>query len=212
MGGSEGLTVCIVAPAVPIQAGLSSMLAGLESIDKIYTAGSLEEFDPYRSVADILIIYQGAEIREALGDILDDSALRGVLVLVSGADERSRLIPEGTNFPWGLLPLAATLEQFESAVHAIAAGLSIGIPAAVSFLQDERQPGQDDHLVDPLTDRELEVLQLLAQGKANKQIAHDLEISEHTVKFHVSSIYTKLGAGNRTEAVRLGVRQGLITL
>jgi len=78
-------------------------------------------------------------------------------------------------------------------------------------------PGEEDAdlgepLIDPLTERELEVLQLLAQGKANKQIALDLAISEHTVKFHVSSIYTKLGASNRTEAARLGVRTGLITL
>jgi DNA-binding NarL/FixJ family response regulator len=56
----------------------------------------------------------------------------------------------------------------------------------------------------------MEVVQLLAQGKANKHIALDLAISEHTVKFHVSSIYTKLGAANRTQAVRLGVRRGLV--
>jgi NarL family two-component system response regulator YdfI len=70
----------------------------------------------------------------------------------------------------------------------------------------------DMQLIDPLTDREMEVLQLLAQGLANKQIAAKLSISEHTVKFHVSSIYTKLGVGNRTEAVRMGVRRGLILL
>jgi len=63
-----------------------------------------------------------------------------------------------------------------------------------------------------LTPRETEVLQLLAQGLANKQIALALGISEHTIKFHVSSIYAKLGVGNRTEAVRVGARQGLILL
>ena len=63
-----------------------------------------------------------------------------------------------------------------------------------------------------LTDREIEVLQLLAQGLANKQIAQTLNISTHTVKFHVSSIYNKLGATNRTEAVRNGVQNGLILL
>jgi DNA-binding NarL/FixJ family response regulator len=67
-------------------------------------------------------------------------------------------------------------------------------------------------LIEPLTDREIQVLGLLAQGLANKQIATTLTISEHTVKFHVSSIYAKLGAASRTEAVRLGVLQGLITL
>ena len=56
------------------------------------------------------------------------------------------------------------------------------------------------------------MLQLLAQGLANKQIALALGISEHTVKFHISSIYAKLGATNRAEAVRLGVLRGLIVL
>lgn len=82
----------------------------------------------------------------------------------------------------------------------------------VSFHQDGTIANQEDPLVDPLTDREAEVLQLLARGMANKQIALELGISEHTVKFHISSIYTKLGAGNRTEAVRLGVRRGLVLL
>ena len=63
-----------------------------------------------------------------------------------------------------------------------------------------------------MTERELEVLDLLAAGLANKQIAVELGISEHTVKFHVSSIYTKLNATNRTQAVREGLRQGWIVL
>jgi DNA-binding NarL/FixJ family response regulator len=70
----------------------------------------------------------------------------------------------------------------------------------------------EEYLVEELTEREMEVLELLADGLANKQIALELEISEHTVKFHVSSIYTKLGAANRTEAVRIGARLGLIVL
>jgi DNA-binding NarL/FixJ family response regulator len=66
--------------------------------------------------------------------------------------------------------------------------------------------------VDPLTPREIQVLALLGEGLPNKAIAARLEISDQTVKFHVSSICGKLGAANRTEAVRLGVRRGLITL
>ncbi|HBY93115.1 MAG TPA: helix-turn-helix transcriptional regulator [Chloroflexi bacterium] len=72
--------------------------------------------------------------------------------------------------------------------------------------------GESEPLDEPLTARETEVLQLLAQGLANKQIAAALQISEHTVKFHVSSIYAKLGVTNRTEAVGLGVRRGLVVL
>jgi DNA-binding NarL/FixJ family response regulator len=73
-------------------------------------------------------------------------------------------------------------------------------------------PRAQQALLEPLTPRELEVLDLLAEGLSNHAIALRLSISEHTVKFHVSSICAKLGADNRTDAVRRAVRNGLITL
>ncbi len=63
-----------------------------------------------------------------------------------------------------------------------------------------------------MTEREGQVLQLTAQGLANKQIAVALGISEHTVKFHLSSLYAKLGVTSRMEAVRAGARRGLVVL
>ena len=69
-----------------------------------------------------------------------------------------------------------------------------------------------DALPEPLTPREIEVLELLAEGLPNKAIAERLGISDQTVKFHVASISGKLGATNRTDAVRRAVRRGLITL
>jgi DNA-binding NarL/FixJ family response regulator len=78
-----------------------------------------------------------------------------------------------------------------------------------SRLQDDRD---DRDIVEPLTAREIEVLELLAEGLPNKAIADRLKISDQTVKFHVSSISAKLGAANRTDAVRRAVRRGLITL
>jgi DNA-binding NarL/FixJ family response regulator len=72
--------------------------------------------------------------------------------------------------------------------------------------------GDDDAFAEPLTPREIEVLELLAEGLPNKAIAERLEISDQTVKFHVASISGKLGAANRTDAVRRAVRRGLITL
>jgi DNA-binding NarL/FixJ family response regulator len=70
----------------------------------------------------------------------------------------------------------------------------------------------DEGVVEPLTHREIQVLELLAEGLPNKAIAERLKISDQTVKFHVSSISAKLGATNRTDAVRRAVRRGLITL
>jgi DNA-binding NarL/FixJ family response regulator len=64
----------------------------------------------------------------------------------------------------------------------------------------------------PLTRREIDVLQLLAEGLPNKSIAERLGIGDQTVKFHVASILSKLGASNRTDAVRLGLRRGLVSL
>jgi len=71
----------------------------------------------------------------------------------------------------------------------------------------------DEEVIDePLTPREVQVLELLAEGLPNKAIAVRLGISDQTVKFHVSSISSKLGARNRTDAVRRAVRRGLIAL
>ena len=67
-------------------------------------------------------------------------------------------------------------------------------------------------LSQPLSERELEVLNLIAEGQSNKLIAHSLGISEHTVKTHVASIMAKLGASSRTEAVSQAIRRGLVML
>jgi two-component system, NarL family, nitrate/nitrite response regulator NarL len=73
-------------------------------------------------------------------------------------------------------------------------------------------PRDDLTAIEPLTPREIEVLELVTEGLSNKAIAERLGISSQTVKFHVASILGKLGASNRTEAVRRAVRMGLVTL
>jgi DNA-binding NarL/FixJ family response regulator len=83
---------------------------------------------------------------------------------------------------------------------------------ADAVLSARRRPDDAPALVEPLTSREIQVLELLAEGLSNKAIAARLGISDQTVKFHVASISGKLGAVNRTDAVRRAVRRGLITL
>lgn len=78
---------------------------------------------------------------------------------------------------------------------------------------EDEHPAIDDEAIDePLTPREVQVVELLAEGLPNKAIAARLGISDQTVKFHLASISGKLGAANRTDAVRRAVRRGLITL
>jgi len=107
---------------------------------------------------------------------------------------------------WGILPTESSAEELTAAIHALSQGLIVG--TSTLLFESENEPLSHG----PLTDRESEVLGLVAKGMANKQIALALGISEHTVKFHVSSIYTKLNVTNRTEAVREGLRGGWVAL
>ena len=105
-----------------------------------------------------------------------------------------------------LLPRDASAEQILAAVDAAAAGMLVADPREFEALL----PAYTASEPAVLTAREIEVLRMMAEGAANKQIAWKLSISEHTVKFHVASILGKLNAGTRTEAVTIGIRKGLI--
>ena len=110
-----------------------------------------------------------------------------------------------------ILPEDASAAEILAAIQSAAAGLAtLDLRDLESLLAATPQPVAAG--TTPLTARELEVLRMLAEGAANKTIAWKLSISEHTVKFHVAQILAKLNAGTRTEAVTLGIRQGLILL
>jgi DNA-binding NarL/FixJ family response regulator len=112
-----------------------------------------------------------------------------------------------------LLPRGATPGEIIAAIEAVAAGLCVLSPEILARLLAQRQaPRQmaSAALVETLTPREIEVLTMLAEGLGNKEIARQLDISDNTVKFHLASIFGKLGANSRTEAVMQGMRHGLI--
>ncbi len=111
----------------------------------------------------------------------------------------------------GVLSPEASAEEIVAAVTSAATGLVTLQPAALELLAQTSRPASET-LDDPLTPRELEVLAMLAEGLSNKLLAYRLGISEHTVKFHVTSILTKLQAGSRTDAVMQGIRRGLIMM
>lgn len=107
----------------------------------------------------------------------------------------------------GAIPSDATPQEIEAAVQAVHAGLIVTAPGLLP--QDQ---SVTEELAEPLSGRELEVLDLLAEGLPNKLIAHRLNISEHTVKTHVASIFSKLRVSSRTEAVSQAIRRGLVML
>jgi two-component system, NarL family, response regulator YdfI len=111
----------------------------------------------------------------------------------------------------GVVPRDASEGEIAAAIEAVASGLVVLHPewadGAITRRASVVRAG-----VDPLSPREVEVLKLMGEGASNKNIAWRLQISEHTVKFHVNSILEKMDAGSRTEAVMLGVRRGLIPL
>ncbi len=113
----------------------------------------------------------------------------------------------------GLLPHTTTPEEIEIAIAAASNGLTILHPVFSDLLLEDApvlKPYQE--MAEPLSDRELQVLDALSLGLSNKQIGCQLYISEHTVKFHISSIFSKLQVSGRTEAVAVGLRLGLIKL
>jgi DNA-binding NarL/FixJ family response regulator len=149
----------------------------------------------------------GVETLQRLREI--DPALRVIVFTAFDTDERIvKAVRAGAQ---GYLLKGVPRDEIFNAIRVVHAGGALLQPVIASKLL--RQVSRDAQPEpDPLTERELEVLRLMAQGQMNKEIAAALVISERTVKFHVSAILSKLGAGNRTEAVTLAAQQGLIEL
>lgn len=156
----------------------------------------IEEADEETPWVDLLDIRGPDTALLLLAD--DPDALHGGEALRAGAK--------------GILPRRTSREELVAAVRAAAAGLIVLHAESASTIFPGRPPavGRPGSLIEPLTAREKEVLVILAEGGSNKEIASRLSISEHTAKFHVSSIISKLGATSRTEAVTLAIRQGII--
>ena len=179
-----------------LRAGLRALLSSDKTIKVVND--SLDE----QNAADVIIT--SAATASQLNHELDSALSAGILLLSD--DQLNVQEMKRAYRVWGILPTDSSAEELTAAIHALSQGLIVGTPALL--FESESEPLEHG----PLTERELEVLGLLSKGLANKQIAATLGISEHTVKFHVSSIYTKLNVTNRTEAVRAGLRGGWVAL
>jgi DNA-binding NarL/FixJ family response regulator len=176
-------------------------------------------------VGDAPSLVASPDLHSASVVVVDESLLedvlrgiegeRGMAVLALANDERSATSLRILNLRgWGMVLPDAPPDELQAAVMAVGQGLVV-LPPSLAERMLNRLPvsisEQNTPLDEPLTPREMQVLDWLGQGLSNKLIARQLQISEHTVKFHISSVYAKLGVSSRTEAVRRGSQLGIIT-
>jgi len=209
------LQLLIVADNILTRAGLASLLEDRGCIVAGQSDGTSLDDDIDIFQPDILLIDMGwhsEPMRLRLTALNSDLP---VLTLVNGNDTDDTLTPLVQSLSsfsnYGLLLRDSEPDTIVSALNALDRGLLVIDPTLSSLIN---MPIKRDiaPLISPLTPRENEVLQLLAQGMTNKAIALKLEITQHTVKFHVNAIMSKLDAQSRTEAVVRATQLGMILL
>ncbi|MEL6491169.1 MAG: response regulator transcription factor [Cyanobacteria bacterium J06621_3] len=206
------------------RAGLSAMVA-MPATDVVGVVNSVEALGQWlrSQSADLAVIATAAGFKTVL-QIVDSLPVEdnlSVLILLEGdwievtetkSDDLSALMNTGII---SLLPMNVSADRLRSAIAAILSGFNVIHPDITASLFTQSTfafSTIDSDDIEPLTQREIQVLNQLASGLTNRAIAQALNISEHTVKFHISAILSKLYVSSRTEAVAVGIRNGLVTL
>jgi DNA-binding NarL/FixJ family response regulator len=221
--------VLIIAGYASVRAGLHALLAAEPCVEVL---GAVEEVgDPLARLLsdlkpDALLLDTSGDGGgvDSIGDLLpmlpspeEGEAAPAVVVL---GDEPERDMPrlaQATVPGWAYLLREADGPQIVGAIRAASAGLvalerGLALPLAPPPARSTPRPIEEEYPAEALTPREIEVLQLMAEGLPNKIIASRLKISLHTAKFHVAQILGKLDATSRTEAVTIGARRGYVIL
>lgn len=183
------------------------MLSHHAEIEIIGEAIRLEDVNERETEVAVLASVSLSRLRENKNNF-------AMLFLTDDIDSIRNFITSNLN-AWGVLSVNATEDELVAGILSVSEGLWVGAPNLMQSLMRLSKRGEglgEESLSENLTAREKEVLEKMAEGLANKQIALMLSISEHTVKFHLSSLYAKLGVASRTEAVKRGIELGLISL
>jgi two-component system, NarL family, response regulator YdfI len=200
------IRVLIAAPSAVVRAGLETLVASAEGLTVAGSFPDLAAVDSLRPDVVLAALPPG-EIAAAR-----DGAATAYVLLSGAADPAwtAEALRAGVK---AILPSDVSPAAILAAVELAANGLASIDPRQLEELLAAAGPQRAASPADSdLTARERQVLILLAEGAANKTIAWKLDISEHTVKFHVASILAKLHAGTRTEAVSIGIRKGIVLL
>ncbi|MBV8716569.1 MAG: response regulator transcription factor [Chloroflexi bacterium] len=198
-------TVTVVASLPSVRLGLADMLSS-------HGHTVLSEDETVDGAGVWVLDAPGTPALDALTAQRYSDSPRAAVVLSDEPGMASQLARAGLR-GWACLARDADADQLDLAVRSAEAGLVLlDLPVAATSLTAPATVATPALSMEPLTARELQVLQLVAQGLPNKGIARRLGISENTAKFHVASLCGKLGASSRTEAVTLAARRGLILL
>lgn len=207
--------VLIVAADALTRAGLAALLADSSDVDVV---GQVEESDDLEAMLDVF------RPEVLVWEVSWENPGRSVERMIAVADDAPPMLalrarPDYDDALWGagvrgVIGRNASATQLRSALHAVSSGLVVAVPGDLPRRSTYRSlPSRGgEEVVESLTAREAEVLQLLAEGLANKEIARTLALSENTVKFHVNAILGKLGASSRTDAVVRATRAGILLL
>lgn len=211
------ISVLVHSSNLIMQAGLESIIATNPALQVVGSGTAkvigarVEEVQP-----DVVLLEWEGDEQGILVELAFVSELTAPAVVVLSDNFEQNWATEVLNNPvQAILPRRATAEQIIASIVAAALGLVVLHPDVSEELWHRHHAVSRVAPSTPLqalTGREIEVLGMLALGLGNKTIAKQLGISEHTVKFHLSSIFGKLNASSRTEAVTLGARLGLILL
>ncbi len=195
------IRVLIIARSIIMQTGLETLLATDPTLEVIGRMSKLTSEQVQHLQPDVILME--ADQLEAVDSV-------PIVLLVEEWQDQPAitLLRSGVQ---AILPTEASTDEILSAIQAVAAGLYVLHPDLMELLLSTA-PAPMTPGTALLTAREIEVLNMLAEGLGNKAIARRLTISEHTVKFHISSIFSKLNASSRTEAVILGAKQGFLLL
>jgi DNA-binding NarL/FixJ family response regulator len=210
--GGGAIRVAVVVSSAVRRAGLENIVRSHPEFQLAGSFGAVSSVVSFARSAELdVIVIDSDSIHDLLPESTSDAA---IVLLTEVGDPRSisRLLRSGVR---AILSRESDPDHVLAAIYAAYDGLVLlGTPIAESLaaVYGDQPPEAEDELSEEITSRETEVLRTLAEGLVNKDIAARLGISEHTVKFHISSILDKLGASTRTEAVTLGIRRGLIPI
>lgn len=218
MSASTPISVCLVDDQTLVRQGIRSLLELSDSIQVVAEAGDGEEAVRIIPEArpDVVLLdmrMPGMNGLDVLKSLAARDALPPTIILTTFDDDQMVLagLQAGAR---GYLLKDVSLEQLVDAVHSVAAGGSLVAPVVTQRLLSglERMHNRFSSLdqPDPLTERETEILRLMAGGYSNREIAGSLGVAEGTVKNHVSNILSKLGVRDRTRAVLKAFELGLV--